>query len=309
MNDGMLLINKYHGITSFDVIARLRKILNIRRIGHCGTLDPIARGLVLVCVGRATKLVQFLMSQDKEYTADILLGKSTKTFDRYGVVIDESDWSTVSESDVLRALESFKGNIEQTVPPHAAVRHNGKRLYEYARKGVDVPARRRRVTIRRIELLKFEPPHLKIEVACSKGTYIRSLANELGLKLGCGAHLFSLCRTRIGRFELDDAQTLGQIGARRELGKLDEKLIGLSKALKLPSLTVDDSHAPGIQSGAHVYESHISGISEDFEVGERISLIDTSGNLLAVGEALTGSRELQINKTELKPVFKYIRVI
>ncbi|MFH1892409.1 MAG: tRNA pseudouridine(55) synthase TruB [Candidatus Zixiibacteriota bacterium] len=309
MNDGMLLINKYHGITSFDVIARLRKILGVRRIGHCGTLDPIARGLILVCVGRATKLVQFLSSQEKEYTADILLGKSTNTFDRYGVVTRESDWSAISESDVLEALESFKGDIEQIVPPHSAVKYNGKPLYEYARKDIDVPVKRRMVTIRRIELLKFDPPHIKIEVVCSKGTYIRSLANDLGRKLGSGAHLFDLCRTRIGRFELDDALTLGQIGARRELGRLDEKLIALSDALKLPSLTVDDSCVSGIQGGADVLGSYITKASEDFEVGQRISLIDASGKLLAVGEVLIGSAELRMNKTDLNPVFKYIRVI
>ena len=308
-SDGAILVNKHQGITSFDVISSLRRILGIRRIGHCGTLDPLARGLVVVCLGRATKLVQFLSHEDKRYEADIMLGRTTSTYDRYGVVTGESAVNAISTGEVETALGSFTGDIRQTVPPHSAAKYRGRPRYEYARNGVDIPAKNRDVTIHEIRLIEFGSPHVKIDVTCSKGTYIRSIAHELGQKLGCGAHLFSLSRLRVGRYKLEDALTLNQIAARKSLDRLSERIIDLPGLLEFPFLTVAEAKKPNIANGVDIFARDIERFSSGFERGQNVSLADSAGQLLAVGKALLASSEFEANKLASMPVFKYIRVI
>lgn len=281
----------------------------MKRIGHCGTLDPLARGLVIVCFGRATKLVQFLTHEDKRYEADIMLGKTTVTYDRYGVVTGESAVDAISAGEVETALEAFTGNIQQTVPPHSAVKYHGRPRYEYARNGIDIPAKNRQVTVHGIRLIEFVSPHVKIDVTCSKGTYIRSIAHELGQKLGCGAHLFSLSRLRVGRYRLEDALTLNQIAARKNLDRLSERIIDLPELLEFPFLTVTEAKKPNIANGVDIFARDIEQFSGGFGCGQKISLADSAGQLLAVGEALLASSELEANKLVSTPVFKYIRVI
>lgn len=281
----------------------------MKRIGHCGTLDPLARGLVIVCFGRATKLVQFLTHEDKRYEADIMLGKTTVTYDRYGVVTDESAVDAISAREVETALEAFTGDIQQTVPPHSAVKYHGRPRYEYARNGIDIPAKNRQVTVHKIRLIEFVSPHVKIDVTCSKGTYIRSIAHELGQKLGCGAHLFSLSRLRVGRYRLEDALTLNQIAARKNLDRLSERIIDLPELLEFPSLTVAEAMKPNIANGVDIFARDIEQFSGGFGCGQKVSLADSEGQLLAVGEALLASSELEANKSVSTPVFKYIRVI
>jgi tRNA pseudouridine55 synthase len=309
IDDGAILVNKHQGITSFDVISSLRRILRIRQIGHCGTLDPLARGLVIVCFGRATKLVQFLSHEDKRYEADIKLGRTTSTYDRYGVVTGESAVDAISEEEVERALESFTGDIRQTVPPHSAAKYQGRPRYEYARNGINIPAKKREVTIHKIRLIEFVSPHVRIDVTCSKGTYIRSIAHELGRKLGCGAHLFSLSRLRVGRYSLEDALTLNQIAARKNLNRLSERIIDLPGLLDFPFLTVSEAKRLGIANGAGIFARDIERVSGGFGRGQKVSLTDSAGQLLAVCEALLASSELEANKSVSTPVFKYIRVI
>jgi tRNA pseudouridine55 synthase len=308
-NDGAILVNKHQGITSFDVISSLRRILQIRRIGHCGTLDPLAHGLVVVCLGRATKLVQFLSHEDKRYEADIMLGRTTVTYDRYGVVTGVSPVNAISAGEVETALESFTGDVQQTVPPHSAVKYHGRPRYEYARNGVDIPAKSRDVTIHEIRLIEFASPHAIIDVTCSKGTYVRSIAHDLGRKLDCGAHLFSLSRLRVGRYRLEDALTLNQIAARKNLNRLSERIIDLPGLLEFPFLTVADAKKSNITNGVDIFARDIERFSSGFGRGEKVSLADSAGQLLAVGEALLASSELNANKTVGTPVFKYIRVI
>jgi len=309
-SDGILLVNKHQGITSFDIVFHLRKILHIKRIGHCGTLDPIATGLVIVCIGRTTKLSQFLSGEDKEYIAEFLLGTTTTTYDRLGETTNKADWSGVTENKLSEVIESFTGEIEQEVPAYSAVKVGGKRMYTYARDGATVEQRSRQVHIYELQLLEFEPPLVKISIVCSKGTYVRSLVNDIGTRLGCGAVMSGLCRQRIGRFMLEDAMNLRQIAARDSLGKLDEKIIDPAEALGLPRLAVMEERKQTVLSGGALFGKDIRSHSGDFSEGDRISVVDGKGDLLAIGNALIGSSNLGINGNQATtPVFKYLRVI
>jgi tRNA pseudouridine55 synthase len=308
-SDGAILVNKHCGITSFDVVSALRNTLRVRRTGHCGALDPLATGLVIVCFGRATKLTQFITDEDKEYSADILLGSETATYDRYGVVTKRSPVNGVRSSEVEAALGCFVGRIRQAVPAYSAAKHKGRPLYEYARSGADIPDKTREVTIHEIRIVDFASPHIIVNVACSKGTYIRSLAHDVGRKLGCGAHLFGLCRTRVGGYRLANSLTLSQIAARSVLGKLDERVISMSDLVGFARVTVADSKRPKVANGVDLFTGDVARCAGGFDVGDNISVVDSSGRLLAVGEALQASSEIEARRRDGVPVFKYLRVM
>ncbi len=208
--DGILNINKPEGWTSFGVVARLKRLTGERRLGHAGTLDPIATGVLPVCFGQATRVAEFIAAESKTYLAEIKLGEATDTFDREGKVVYKGDPVCISADDLKGALTTLCGTIEQTPPAFSALKKDGKPYYQLAREGLRVSPKPRRVTIYSIRLVKYEPPLVTIEVACGKGTYIRSLAHDLGQRLGCGAYLNNLTRLRCGHFSIEDALTLPQ---------------------------------------------------------------------------------------------------
>lgn len=207
----VLLINKPLGWTSFDVVGRIRKIANIKKVGHAGTLDPLATGLLIVCTGKFTKRINEFMGQEKEYTGTITLGAVTPTYDLESDPEDFKDYSSITEEKIAAAAAGFVGNIMQLPPAHSAIKVNGKRLYELARKGKDVPREPRPVTINSFEIMQYQAPVIHFKIVCSTGTYIRSIANDIGDVLGCGGYLSSLQRTRIGNSLLTDAVTPQQL--------------------------------------------------------------------------------------------------
>ena len=209
--DGILNINKPAGKTSFDIVAQVKRLSGEKRVGHAGTLDPIATGVLPVCLGRATRIVQYLADATKTYRAEIELGVTTDTYDVSGRVTHRSDPLGISREQVAAALASFCGSIQQTPPMYSAVKHQGKPLYELARAGIEVERKSRLVKIFRIELLEWQPPLVTVELECGKGTYIRSLAHDLGQVLGCGANLKNLIRLRCGVFDIKDALSLPQL--------------------------------------------------------------------------------------------------
>lgn len=213
MMDGIININKDKGYTSHDVVAVLRRLLNIRKIGHTGTLDPDATGVLPVCVGKATKVCDIITDRDKTYEAKVLLGVTTDTLDTSGEILSKNEVDA-SEDDIKDALDFFKGEIEQIPPMYSAIKVDGKKLYEYARAGVEIERKSRKVTIHDIELLGVELPYFSIRVKCSKGTYIRTLCDDIGSKLGCGAAMSELVRTAVGRFKIEDALTLSDVEKR-----------------------------------------------------------------------------------------------
>jgi tRNA pseudouridine55 synthase len=209
--EGILLIDKPKGITSHDIVDRVRRTLHMKRIGHAGTLDPMATGLVIILVGKATKASQYLMGMDKTYEGTILLGKSTNTHDADGEVIKERPVPPLTEAEVAAILKGFEGDQYQTPPMFSAKKKDGVPLYKLARKGKEVDREARIIHVSSFKLDEWRPPdQIDFTIGCTKGTYVRTLANDLGEKIGCGAHLIALNRTDIEKFRIEDAVSLDE---------------------------------------------------------------------------------------------------
>ena len=209
--NGFLVLDKPVGVTSMDVVRRVKLLTGMRkRVGHGGTLDPLASGILPICFGQATRLMEHLINETKGYRMEVRLGISTNTYDAEGEVVEENDPSLVTREQVEEALGSFRGTIQQKPPMHSALKRGGKRLYELARQGVTMELEPRQVEVYSLDLLNFKPPFVTIESQCGRGVYMRSLAHDLGQFLGCGAHTSSLVRLRTGSFNIDDAVTLDE---------------------------------------------------------------------------------------------------
>jgi len=207
----VLLINKPLHWTSFDVVRKLRSTLQIKKIGHAGTLDPLATGMLIVCTGKFTKKINEYMAQEKEYTGSIILGAVTPTYDLESEPQQQKDISSINEMMLHDATKKFIGDIEQLPPVFSAIKKDGVALYELARRGEDVELKPRKISIRSFEITQINLPEVHFKVVCSTGTYIRSLANDFGAALGCGGYLGSLCRTRIGEFRVENAMGMDEI--------------------------------------------------------------------------------------------------
>ena len=244
--DGILVINKPMGWTSHDVVGRIRGLTHQKRVGHAGTLDPMATGVLLVCLGRATRVSEYLMASDKTYRAVMRLGVETDTYDADGQVVATRPVN-VSESTLRGALIQFVGAIEQVPPMYSAIKLAGKPLYKLARKGVEVDRAARHVTIHDITLHAWQSPDATIDVRCSPGTYIRSLAHDVGAALGCGAHLAALTRLSSGSFTIEDAVKLEDLTGLADLSGL---LRPMDAALQdLPAVTLDADSAQRVLMG------------------------------------------------------------
>ena len=242
---GFLNIYKPAGMTSHDVVYKIRKISGIKQVGHTGTLDPFAEGVLPVCLGKATRLIEYL-TDDKEYLATVQFGKSTATYDLEGEVTNISAFK-VNENDILTALKNFEGEIEQLPPIYSAIKVNGKKLYDYARKGQDVEIKPRKVFIEKIELKSFdyENQSAEILIKCSKGTYIRSIAHDLGKITGAYAYLTKLTRTQAGKFIINDAIKLDEI----ENNFSTDMLINPLDVIELPQINVKEEELEKIHNG------------------------------------------------------------
>ncbi|GCC51867.1 tRNA pseudouridine(55) synthase TruB [Chryseotalea sanaruensis] len=207
----VLLINKPLHWTSFDVVKKLRYKLKIKKIGHAGTLDPLATGLLIVCSGKMTKSINDFMGMEKEYTGSLVIGQTTASYDLETTPTDPVDITHINEGTVQNVVKSFIGLIQQTPPLHSAIKVNGKRAYELARAGEAAELKKREVEIKEFEIVAIDLPRIDFRVVCSKGTYIRSLARDVGESLGVGAYLSALCRTRIGTFKLEDALQVEEV--------------------------------------------------------------------------------------------------
>ncbi|MBK8292578.1 MAG: tRNA pseudouridine(55) synthase TruB [Flammeovirgaceae bacterium] len=210
-SDQLLLINKPVGWTSFDVVNKLRYKLKIKKIGHAGTLDPLATGLLILCTGKMTKQIDEFQAQEKEYTGKFIIGQSTPSHDLETEVSEIKDISQISDEQIIQAAKKFLGTIQQVPPLHSAIKVDGKRAYKLARQGKDIELKPREVVISAFDILEINKPAVSFRIVCSKGTYIRSIARDFGNILGVGAYLTDLCRTRIGEFMLKDAKTIDEI--------------------------------------------------------------------------------------------------
>jgi tRNA pseudouridine55 synthase len=204
----VLLINKPYDWTSFDAVRKIRNLIRVKKVGHAGTLDPLATGLLIICTGKFTKKINEYMAQEKEYTGTFTLGAITPTFDLESKPVNFKEISFLTQEKIKEATKEFIGEIMQVPPAHSALKVDGKRVYESARKGIDIKMEPRKVIIKEFEITDIHLSEVEFRVVCGTGTYIRSLANDFGEKLGVGAYLSSLCRTRIGNFKLEDSKSI-----------------------------------------------------------------------------------------------------
>lgn len=247
--DGIINVYKEAGFTSHDVVAKLRGICRQKKIGHTGTLDPQATGVLPVCLGNATRACEMLTDRTKEYVAELLLGQITDTQDTTGTVLEERE-VTVNEEQVREAVNSFVGGYDQIPPMYSALKVNGKKLYELAREGKEVERKARHVDLPAIDILYIDLPVVKFRVECSKGTYIRSLCADIGEKLGCGGTMKSLVRTRVGEFRLADALTLGQLQELRDTDRLEDALLPTDRIFAdFPMIHVEEKWRRLIDNG------------------------------------------------------------
>ncbi len=256
MLNGIIVIRKEAGYTSHDVVAKMRGICKQKKIGHTGTLDPQATGVLPVCLGSGTKLCDMLTDKDKEYVAELRLGVETDTQDMTGKVLREAE-VTATEEQVREAVLQFQGDYDQVPPMYSALKVDGKKLYELARAGKEVERKPRRVQILGIEILEMKLPVVKMRVHCSKGTYIRTLCADIGSRLGCGGAMQSLVRTKVGQFTLEKAVTLQQLEAIRDEGKLESVLYPVDSAFSgCPALTVSGTFEKLVNNGNPILPEH-----------------------------------------------------
>ena len=237
MYDGIINVYKEKGFTSFDVVAKMRGILGQRKVGHTGTLDPAAEGVLPVCAGKGTRLCDMLTDHDKTYRATMLLGVVTDTQDTTGTILEEKDASHLTEEEVREAIMSFVGDYDQIPPMYSALKVDGKKLYELAREGKVIERKARPVTIHEIVIESMKLPEVVISVSCSKGTYIRTLCNDIGEKLAVGGCMKELLRTKVGRFVLEETLTLSDLQKLKEEGRLEEAVFPLEAVFaELPEI-------------------------------------------------------------------------
>ena len=279
---GFLNVYKPKGMTSHDVVAVLRRVTKIKQIGHTGTLDPFAEGVLPICIGKATRLIEYL-ADDKAYIATLQFGKTTDTYDIEGQFVSQSD-KKVSKDDVINVLKKYEGEIEQVPPIYSALKVNGKKLYEYAREGKDVEIKSRKIVIEKIELLSFddELQQAEIYVKCSKGTYIRSLGFDIGNDLECGAYLSKLIRVQAGDFKLDDSIKLDDLSS---YDIVEKNIIPPIDKIPLQKVIINDVEIKRVSNGLQIYPREgIAGM---------VGLV-YSGNL--VGIALATEQEIKVKK-------------
>ncbi|MGH2585360.1 MAG: tRNA pseudouridine(55) synthase TruB [Dehalococcoidia bacterium] len=248
--DGLVIIDKPGGWTSHDVVARMRRLTGVRRIGHAGTLDPLATGVLPLGIGQGTRVLEYVSDAEKEYVATVRLGVATDTYDADGRIVATADWTGIGEAHIREILPDFTGQIDQRPPVFSAIKHRGVPLHRLARAGRDVDVPARTVTIFAIDVVAFDLPDVVIRVQCSKGTYIRSLAHDLGQELGCGAHLGALRRTATGGFALAQALTLDRWEQAITDGDWPAHVLPLDAPLAArPALILDAQSATRLQDG------------------------------------------------------------
>ena len=301
MINGIVNIYKEKGYTSHDVVAVLRKVVGQKKIGHTGTLDPDATGVLPVCLGRATKVCELLTDHDKTYEALLLLGKTTDTQDISGEVLEERDPGNLTEEEVRSCIESFIGEYDQVPPMYSALKVNGKKLYELAREGKTVERKSRKVQIHGIRILEMNLPHVRMEVDCSKGTYIRTLCHDIGEKLQVGGCMEELERTKVGRFLKEDAVALDEVREKMEQGEGAELFTPLDQIFaELPAVTVTDAKAWMSYNGNDLPERFLLE-KEAWTDGQEVRVYDSRKNFIGLYQYRAPKKLFHIKKMFLDP--------
>lgn len=279
--NGILNVYKEDGFTSHDVVAKLKGILKQKKIGHTGTLDPKAVGVLIICLGSGTRLAAFLNEKDKEYIATLRLGLTSDTQDIFGLLSDEQDVNVTKEA-VQEALLSFRGTYPQIPPMYSAIKIGGKKLYDLARAGQEIERKPRNVEIKELEILKLDLPEVKFRLVCSKGTYVRTICHDVGAKLGCGGVMAALERTRAGEFLKKDALTLSQIEELCRLGQIENKILPNDTIFKhLKKISVPEAMMKPVKNGNSIALNKLS-LKPILIDGEKVRLYDDNNVFYAL---------------------------
>lgn len=299
--NGIINVYKEKGYTSHDVVAILRKIAGQKKIGHTGTLDPDATGVLPVCLGRATKVCDLLTDHDKTYETVLLLGKTTDTQDISGEILKEHPTDHLNEVEVTKVIENFKGTYDQIPPMYSALKVNGKKLYELAREGKTVERKSRKVTIYQIHIKKIQLPRVRMEVTCSKGTYIRTLCHDIGNRLGTGGCMEELTRTKVGRFELKDSLKLEELSDLAQNGRLEDALIPLDQMFsELQSVVPAEKYISKAYNGNDFFKNQLSEDGK-FCSGEKVRVYDAQGHFIGVYRYMEDRKMFHLVKMFLDP--------
>ena len=282
MINGILNMNKEAGYTSHDVVAKLRGITKQKKIGHTGTLDPDARGVLLICFGKATKVADTLTNRKKSYETVLLLGKSSDTQDGSGQILSESPTSHLTEEEVVNCIQGFVGASHQIPPMYSALKVNGKKLYELAREGKEVERKPRKIIIEEMNILEIDLPRVKLEVKCSKGTYIRTLCHDIGQRLGCGGLMEELLRTKVGDYPLEDSITIDEFRERFESGQMEDVLMKIEDVLnEYPKLVLKEGGETLAYNGNPLPRRMVTG-EVQLQNREKVCLYDDAGNFIGI---------------------------
>lgn len=287
--DGVIVVNKPRGLSSSDACLKVKRALGFRKVGHLGTLDPMATGVLPLCINEGTKLVQFLMKSEKEYLATMRLGIETDTQDSQGKVLRETELVTRDHAVIKKVFGEFRGELFQLPPMFSALKRNGVPLYKIARKGGSVPREKRSVFIRDLEILEIDIPHIAFRVTCSHGTYIRTLCHDIGKRLNCGAHMTGLERVRNGMFHIQESLEMTDFEARTRNGIIEEHLISPKDALNgMPEVVVGRALEKKIRNGGQVTAEDIAGLDLPSEAKGRrqMKVIAEYGGLIGVVQSL-----------------------
>lgn len=296
MIHGIINVYKEKGFTSHDVVAKLRGIVGQKKIGHTGTLDPDATGVLPVCLGKATKLCDMLTDKNKTYETVLLLGQTTDTQDVSGEVLTESDTAHLKEEDVKNAILSFVGDYNQIPPMYSALKVNGKKLYELAREGIEIERKARQVQILSIEIKEMNLPRVRMEVSCSKGTYIRTLCHDIGQLLGCGACMETLIRTRVSRFELAESLTLAQIQEKKDAGVLNDILTPIDVMFEAyPKVVLQDEFVSLVYNGNSFLLKHVQE-KTNLAGFNRVRVYNSAGEFVAIYQYMEEKKLFQTEK-------------
>jgi tRNA pseudouridine55 synthase len=298
--DGLILVRKPLHLTSHDTVIRIRTLLQTKRVGHFGTLDPLATGLLMIAVGKATRLFSFYSKYDKTYIGRIKTGFSTDTYDAEGKPTSAESTAYPDQTRVEHALREFEGTIDQVPPPYSAKKHKGRPLYVYARQNKQIEAKPVRVSIHSLQLLAYEPPHIEVKIHCSSGTYIRSLAHDLGQALGCGAHLAGLKRTAVGSFSLEQSFHLDDLETLIQKNEYGQFLIPLESLLpEMGKIILKESGKALVQNGNRIFSENIQKLipsecpSSDIEDEDQVfRLFSSDGRLMALAKKIPDKKGL-----------------
>jgi len=299
--DGVLVINKPAGWTSHDVVAKTRKLLGVSKVGHTGTLDPAATGVLVLCLGKATRIAEYLVNTDKAYRAVLRLGVATDTQDATGNVVGRAEGTLPDAAGIVAVMAGFVGRLQQVPPMYSAVKVKGVPLYKSARAGRTVPRSPREFTVRSLEILSIAPtpgppPTLDVtfDMVCSKGTYVRTLCADIGEALGVGGHLAGLERRRVGRFSIDDALSLDELAELAEREAVESRLYSTAMALTdLPALVIDEVASRNIRHGVAVPATRVVQAEGAWAAGDSVCLLGPDGRLLAIGKVPCGPEDLR----------------